>query len=343
LRNIIFWAALFSLLFICQSCFRKIEKTKLEAQHYNYQPVDYTKEINWASLPTKEDYADLVPHAQFKNNQDSAAVDVFFVHPTLNISKRKWNSNIDNKFVRFIIDRTAMKHQASIFNGSCKIYAPRYRQATIHSYFTTDVKADFAFDLAYNDVYTAFLYYLKNYNKGRKVILAGHSQGTSHLMRLLRDYEDKAWIKENVIVTYLIGIPVHKDFFDAYNVCNSAAETNCFCAWSTFNENAEVPDFYKDALVTNPLNWRSDSTFASDSLHSGAVVYRFNNYYPQYNSAKVEDGVLKVSKPKHWISKLYTVKNLHMADYSLFWVNFRENIKERIDAFFEEGEVGKLN
>lgn len=336
MQNKIWIVSLFSLLILSQSCFRKIEKTELEDQHYHYNPVDYSDSINWASLPTKKDYADLVPHSKFKNNQDSAQVDVFFVHPTLNISKRKWNSKVDNKFVRFIIDRTAMKHQASVFNGSCKIYAPRYRQATIHSYFTTDTKADFAFNLAYNDVYTAFLYYLKHYNNGRKVILAGHSQGTSHLMRLLRDYEDKQWISENVIVAYLIGIPVHKDFFNAYKLCESAVETNCFCAWSTYYEKAEVPEIYNDALVCNPLNWKSDSTFASDSLHSGAVVYRFNNYYPYYNSARVEGGVLKVSKPKHWISKIFTVKNLHMADFNLFWVNFRENIQTRIDAFFEE-------
>jgi len=157
-------------------------------------------------------------------------------------------------------------------------------------------------------------------------------------MRLLRDYEDREWIKENVIVTYLIGIPVHKDFFSDYKLCESAIETNCFCAWSTYSEKAKVPEIYKEALVSNPLNWKSDTTFASDSLHSGAVVYRFNNYYPNYNTAKVEDGVLKVSKPKHWISKLYTVKNLHMADFNLFWVNFRENIQQRIDAFFEESK-----
>jgi hypothetical protein len=34
----------------------------------------------------------------------------------------------------------------------------------------------------------AFEYYLKNYNNGRPIIIAGHSQGSGHGARILKDY-----------------------------------------------------------------------------------------------------------------------------------------------------------
>ena len=45
-------------------------------------------------------------------------------------------------------------------------------------------------DVAYADVKRAFDYYLENYNNGRPIIIAGHSQGSGHGMRILKEYFD---------------------------------------------------------------------------------------------------------------------------------------------------------
>jgi hypothetical protein len=41
-----------------------------------------------------------------------------------------------------------------------------------------------ALDLAYQDVESAFDYYLTHYNQGRPFIVVGHCQGTTHALRL---------------------------------------------------------------------------------------------------------------------------------------------------------------
>ncbi len=48
----------------------------------------------------------------------------------------------------------------------------------------TGQKSIDAFDLAYEDLKTAFENYLKHYNKGRPIIIASHSQGSLHALRL---------------------------------------------------------------------------------------------------------------------------------------------------------------
>lgn len=58
-------------------------------------------------------------------------------------------------------------------------------------------------DQAYKDVVDAFEYYLKNFNNGNKIILAGFSEGADMCLRLLKDFisDDDFYenLKENVI------------------------------------------------------------------------------------------------------------------------------------------------
>jgi len=54
-------------------------------------------------------------------------------------------------------------------------------------------------ELAYQDVKTAFEYYLKNWNQDRPIIIASHSQGSVHAQRLLKEFfEDKPLAKQLV-------------------------------------------------------------------------------------------------------------------------------------------------
>src|SRR3954466_5565040 len=114
--------------------------------------IDYSKTDNWAALPVKSDNADWVPEkSSLKNNQDSAKVDVFFIHPTTDVTGYFGNTDIDDRSVNKQTDNFPIKFQASVFNGSCKVYAPRYRQAVLNNFFTRkSEKSQAAFDLAYS-------------------------------------------------------------------------------------------------------------------------------------------------------------------------------------------------
>ena len=124
---------------------------------------DYSKTESWAALPDKKDNADLsIPNTSVEDHQAEAKVDVFFIHPTTYRLGAKWNGSMTNKKVSKRTDNLPIRYQASVFNGSCKVYAPRYRQASLVTYIEKKGNAPKVFAFAYQDVKQAFLYYINN-------------------------------------------------------------------------------------------------------------------------------------------------------------------------------------
>ena len=200
---------------------------------------DYSDMYYWAAHPDKKDKADRTPEKHLVNNQQKAKVDVFFLHPTTYTGSRgqdQWNAPVNDRKLNKKTDKTAILHQASIFNGSGRVYAPRYRQAHLHAYFTSKKDAaDKAFDLAYRDVKAAFEYYLENNNNGRPVIIASHSQGTAHAGRILKEFFDGKPMQKQLVAAYLVGLPVPADYFEYIKACETPEQTGCFCSWRIWN------------------------------------------------------------------------------------------------------------
>ena len=181
---------------------------------------DFSKDNNWSSRPDLKDMADEIPTAQKKISDDqmNAKADVFFIYPTIYTktpnNQYLWNAAVDDNILNKEIDETTIKNQASAFNQSCKIYAPRYRQAHYSVFLTEDKEsAKNALDLAYEDVKNAFEYYLKNFNQDRPIVIAAHSQGTLHATRLLQDFFDNKPLKKQLAEAYLVGMPVADSLF----------------------------------------------------------------------------------------------------------------------------------
>jgi hypothetical protein len=58
---------------------------------------DYSQEKYWAALPDKKDSADWLPHhSNYKDEQENAAVDVFYVYPTAAFYGDGWVAGFDN-------------------------------------------------------------------------------------------------------------------------------------------------------------------------------------------------------------------------------------------------------
>ena len=305
--------------------------------------VNYSDPDNWAALPSKKDQADRTPHSDLQDLQAQAEVDVFFLHPTTYTKKKgnnRWNGDTEDNELNQTTDDGTILNQASIFNGAGKVYAPRYRQAHLHAYYTKDkASAKKAFDLAYHDVKTAFEYYLKNFNKGRPIIIASHSQGTNHAETLLKEFFDGKPLQEKLVAAYLVGMPIQGDEFENIKVCKTADEIGCFCSWRTF-KHGHFPKKYKpnnNIAVTNPLTWTTDETPANAVLNEGTVLYKFEKYYTkQLVDAQVKDGVLWVHKTKFRGSIFLITKNYHIADFNLFYTNVRLNAMLRTSRFLKE-------
>jgi len=319
-------------------------KPKGEVFTYDHpSKPDYANRDNWAALPDKEDLADVTPHPDLKDMQSKAMVDVFFLHPTTYTGgkgENQWNGPVNDKGLNQKTEAGSIKNQASIFNGVGRVYAPFYRQAHLNAYFNKDtVKAKAAFELAYQDVITAFQYYLDNYNQGRPIIIAAHSQGTTHGKVLLKEFFDDKALQNQLVAAYLVGIPVEKDYFSNIKVCETPEELNCFCTWRTWKKKHFPKDHQvnNNIAVTNPLLWTTAETLAPKELNEGSVLRKFEkSFYPKITDAQVKDGVLWITKPKFPGSFLVWFKNYHIADYNLYYVNVRKNAQLRAKLYLEE-------
>ena len=303
--------------------------------------IDYSQEKYWAALPTKEDPSDLVPDGLPIPKQTE--VDVFFLYPTSFLSRKdreKWNASLDNKKVNHHTDQTSIKYQASVFNQVGQVFAPRYRQAHIHAYYSRDKeRALRAFDLAYQDVRDAFQYYLTYFNNGRPIIIAGHSQGTTHGMRLVKEFFDGTPLQERLVVAYLAGIPVPQGYFEHLIPCNSPEDIGCVNSWRTFKYGYE-PRYLaneKPMIVTNPISWKTDTTYIPKTNNKGAVLRKFDGGgLTGITDAQIYKNILWVHKPKFPGSFLYRSNNFHIADYNFFYFDIRHNALLRKDRFLNK-------
>ena len=275
-----------------------------------------------------------------KNEQADAAVDVFFMYPTIYTGEKgddQWNAPVNDPAFNKRVDESTIQLQASIFNGVGKIYAPRYRQAHIKAYFEEDkVMAKQVFDLAYEDLKSAFQYYLDHYNNGRPIIIASHSQGTTHGIRLMKEFFDGQELQKQLVAAYLVGIPVEKNQYDHIPVCETPTQTGCFCTWRTFEEGHSPQRYVSEKFaVTNPLTWSTSEDYAPHELNKGGVLRKIKKIYPELTSARIvaKDGILWATKPKFFGSFLLKTKNYHIADFNFYYLNVRENAQMRAKNF----------
>jgi hypothetical protein len=302
---------------------------------------DYSKSIYWATLPDKKDAADSVPlKSDLKNQQASAKADVFFIYPTIYTKKPttiyQWNADVNNATLNEQIQKSTILNQASAFNGSCRVYTPFYRQAHLYAFYTP-VKSDGnkALHLAYEDVKTAFEYYLKNYNNGRPIIIASHSQGSYHGERLMKEYFDGKPLQKQLVAAYLVGRAIKPDAFKNIRPTEKPEEFGVWASWNTFGRSYFPKNYdavFKGSLSTNPLLWNSSEEYAPRELNKGGVALKFT-LAPNLVDAQNHQQIIWVNRPHIRGSGLVKNKNWHRADYNFFYMNIRENAEHRIEAF----------
>ncbi|WP_400193553.1 DUF3089 domain-containing protein [Hymenobacter sp. B81] len=302
---------------------------------------DYSRPENWAALPARADAADQVPtNTPLRDGQAQAAADVFFVHPTTLFKPQAWNADLADEQLNRFTDNSTIRKQASVFNAAGRIYAPRYRQATLMSFFDSTANGQRALELAYGDVRAAFQYYLDHHNQGRPIIVAGHSQGTHHARRLLREFFDQHPARQRQLVAaYLIGFDVPRSTYQVLQPCADSLQTGCYVSWNAAEWGYEFPPF-RQAVVTNPLTWTLDTAAAPATLNLGGVPMSFDRIEPQVTDAKVHQGVLWLHPPKTGGYPRFLLPgqpllrhSFHIADYGLYYLNLRRNAVARVQAW----------
>lgn len=315
--------------------------------NWEEQP-DYSQLKNWAAHPLKSDPSDSLPRSIAKNYLPKQLVDVFFIHPTTYLDPlmpNGWSASLKDFNLNLKTDLSTILNQASIFNEVGSVYAPRYRQAHIKSYYPENrvdtLNALAAFELAYQDVKKSFEYYLKNNNHNKPIIIASHSQGSTHAKRLLKEYFDGKELSKKLVAAYIVGMAIDPAEFDNLKACSTPTETGCICAWRTYKE-GYIPPFVQiekfKSIVTNPLTWDSNQPSASRALNEGAVLYNFNKIIPKVAGAINHEGVLWTPYPKFFGNFLYKTSNYHIADFNFYYLSVRKNARDRTLQYINQLE-----
>jgi|SRR5215469_8204955 len=334
--------------------------------HHGWDPSlkapapDYADARSWAALPDSPGLTAYVPQGVASATDDSG-VDVFFVHPTGEMDGSDWNSAMDPNSQTEENTKWMMANQASVFNGCCKIYVPRYREAAISTYFSAppDVMKN-TMDLAYGDVDRAFAYFLANYSKGRPFILASHSQGTFHALRLIKERIDGTPLANRMVAAYLLGGNISDkdvDGLKSVHACNSPTDVHCIIHWATWGDGGTPRSFTdRKLLCVNPLTWARDGSNAAATLHKGGVPvsgqFQFLPWFSErpasgmvfpplkapvtgWTWAECRNGFLTVADQANGPFSHMDLggKNYHGLDYPLFAMDIRENAIARVAAY----------
>jgi hypothetical protein len=331
--NIILKTIIFSILILLSKNILSQNIIETKVKKTNYSDIN-----NWAAHPWKKDLSDSISDGIKDRRINDSIVDVFFIHPTTYLDKEfnGWNAKISDKAINDKTDQTAILYQASAFNEQARLFAPRYQQVHINGYYINpDIAKDY-FEIAYNDVKEAFEYYLKYFNNGRPIIIASHSQGTTHAGRLLKEFFDDRPLQKQLVCAYIIGMPIPDHYFPTLKPCINENQTGCFVGWRTY-KNGYVPKLIQEesfkSIVVNPLTWTTDETFVSAKLNKGGILQNFKKIVPKVVDAQVHQNVLWACKPNVFGKFFFTKKNFHIGDINLYYMNIRENVRTRIDSF----------
>lgn len=156
--------------------------------------------------------------------------------------------------------------QAARFAPGCRMFAPVYRQFTITAILQQKI-TDESSDIAYRSVKAAWNRYLRKFNRGRGIVLIGHSQGAGHLTRLIGEtFDRRPKLRKRLVSAVLIGgnVVVRKGkraggSFRKVPACTKARQLGCVIAYSSFLEDPPP----EDALFGRLGGALSDPAFSS--------------------------------------------------------------------------------
>lgn len=326
--------------------------------HYSAPPAqsgpDYSNADSWIARPDiPNNAAQWRPEGYGPPRAIPAPAAVFYIHPTTYLRGDRWNAPLfepesgsrDELFVRT---------QASAFNNIGEIWAPRYRQAAYGAFLLKSDDAQKALDLAYSDMSAAFDRFLKKVPADKPLILAGHSQGSLHLIRLLE--ERKEQLKGRLVAAYVVGWPIDTAAdlpALGFPACETADQTGCILSWMTFGDPPN-PAFIlsewnksegltgkerhrRSILCVNPITGTAGGS-APPAANPGTLVPNGD-----FTDAKIVEGAVGA----HCDDGLLIIdgnipplgpyvlpgNNYHVYDYALFWWPIARDAFRRTEAW----------
>jgi len=233
------------------------------------KPNDYSADASWLCRPGKKDAcavdlnttivkADGSFAREEWKGDPNAPIDCFYVYPTVSTDPTPFSDmNADPAELNVI------RQQFARFGSACRQYAPLYRQVTLAGLRTAIAGGGGGAALSngpqYDDVRDAWRYYLEHDNRGRGVVLIGHSQGSFILTELIRREIDGKPIQSRLVSAILLGatlsVPQGKDVggsFQHLPLCRRPSQVNCLVTYVSFRATSPPPANTRFGKVTEP-------------------------------------------------------------------------------------------
>ena len=295
------------------------------------ETTDYTDPENWA----------------FWNYGEDKDADLFIVCPTVDMGKAgNYNADISDETMKGKFDG-ALNMELGIYTDTAAVYSPYYRQATFPVYSLDKAECDRYLQIAYDDVRDAFLYYSENCDESRPLILAGFSQGSDMIIRLMTEFFDDKKYSDRLVAAYAVGWSLTEEQAAQYPWLKPAQSENDTGVIVMFNSEAEhitsslMVGENKHTYSINPLNWKTDSTPADKSLNKGACFTDYDgnitSEIPELTGAYIDGkrGTLKVPdiSEADYPAAIFDEGIFHIYDYQFFYRNLQENVALRTGTY----------
>lgn len=196
-----------------------------------------------------------------------APIDCFYIYPTVSLDQTAFSDLKPGPE-----ELSVVKTQFARLGSKCRLFAPMYRQFTLGALRArmsggAAVPMNGTLADANNDVDDAWAWYLANENKGRGVVILGHSQGAGQIVRMIAAHVDGQPVQDKLISAVVMGgavqVPEGKDVggsFKSIPACKSDSQFGCVISFSSFRDTvppAETANFGKgrpgsEAVCTNP-------------------------------------------------------------------------------------------
>lgn len=283
---------------------------------------------------------------------------VFFVPPTSYTkgAMGDWNAPLQDEETDRLA-RIFLRGLASPFNRADEIWAPKYRQAAVGAFLTDREEATMAIDAAYADVEQAFEFFVESVGAYRPIVLAGHSQGSVHVLRLLREKVPGSPVENRIAAVYAPGWPISVQHdLPSYPLpaCAAPDQARCIVSYISFTDGGDPGQLLKrysalpgmdgkprgsddTILCVNPLTGMTGGTAAaaknlgtlkpsegmsSGELVAGAVAARCDT-----------SGILRIGDGPDIGQGVLPGGNYHVYDIPLFWKNLQEDVLRRVSAW----------
>ena len=292
---------------------------------------DYSNHANWAYFAVGE----------------GMQADLFLIAPTVDTRSENNMSLTDTATMQNFVG--ALNMQRGIYENCTRMYAPFYRQASTQVYSLPVEDREEYLEFAYQDVSSAFSWYLEHENNGRPIVLAGFSQGADMCYRLLKEYFGDEDLRSRLVAVYAIGWPyTEADVAEFPQMVPASGETDTgvIISFDCEDENVINTFIYPEsirALSINPLNWTTDTTPASKDLNLGACFLdrsgNITSEIPAFCGCHIDEkrGTLKLSnvKPAEYPSLITGLPSgaYHIYDYKFFYSNLQDNVEKRVNAY----------